>query len=564
MAVVLPFTTPYRKGWSSAEHAEFVRATAILRGSGLPVAVESGVSDEGDPWTVFLREDTGDVIVHIAKIDGLVVAASAASDDVVSGPSFRSVVDRIIRHQPLVLPTTRSSDKVFMHPTAVITAFVATALVWSYNDDANLYRNDLTADDDQLVARAETARAPVAGAGILREGLLSKSEVANLGLDSSVTALSNRFVLAAGLAAIAVALDLTRFDSLDSSSTSLAQGNNDHQSDDTLHQVVLAPGSAAPAFDIPVDTVARVDGSDLSLLPQDEHLIFAAVSREPSGDSLAPLLAANVHQTSEHLSAEFEHASGPSYFSLEGSFSRLGVLVGSEGAGEHRNGDSPGTASVPNGKASASPPPPSEAAVAVASGSPPAIHVKNLAPDATELVSHLISAKDFSDANGFLFAKQIQIGIEGTSLLQGHAVSGGTDLALTGPDIAASSVTSSQNVQTAAAPDSYRIFDDILAFASDRSHEISASAATLQSVVTALDANPYLPSWGRILIIDLPDLRADAFKFTNDIVMISQDLASHLLPDTQMQAQAELGLVNGTTLKLIGVIDLHPDHAATV
>ncbi len=564
MAVVLPFTTPHRKEWSSAEHAEFVRATAILRGSGLPVAVESGVSDEGDPWTIFLREDTGDVIVHIARIDGLVVAASAASDDVVSGPSFRSVVDRIIRHQPLVLPTTRPSDKVFMHPTAVITAFVATALVWSYNDDAGLYRSDGTDEDDAVTARAESARTTVAGAGILREGLLSKSEVANLGLDSSGAALSNRFVLAAGLAAIAVALELTRFDSQDPSSTLVAHANSEHQADDTIHQAMAPPSSTSPAFDISGDAVVPLNRSSASLLAQDEHLIYTAVSKETGGDGVAPQLVASVHQIGEQVSTDIEHSSGPSYFSLEaGSFSRLGVLVGSEAVGEHRNSDAPSNVSAPNAKASASPPPPSEAPVAVSSGSPPAVHVKVLVPDTAELVSHLVTAKDFSDASGFLVAKQIQVVNDGSSPLQGHGASIGVDVTLIGSDLGASSGSSSQPVQTPSTA-GYRIFDDILAFATDRAHEISASTSTLQSVVAALDANPFLPAWGRILIIDLPDLRADAFKFTDDIVMISQDLASHLLPDTQMQAQAELGLVNGTTLKLIGIIDLHPDHPGSV
>ena len=79
MVTILPFVSASRKGWSQAEHAEFARATMVLRGTGLPVITESGLSDEGDPWTIFLREDTGDVVVHICKIDGRVVAASAAS-----------------------------------------------------------------------------------------------------------------------------------------------------------------------------------------------------------------------------------------------------------------------------------------------------------------------------------------------------------------------------------------------------------------------------------------------------------------------------------------------------
>jgi hypothetical protein len=43
---------------------------------------------------------------------------------------------------------------------------------------------------------------------------------------------------------------------------------------------------------------------------------------------------------------------------------------------------------------------------------------------------------------------------------------------------------------------------------------------------------------------------------------MSETAAAKLLPYTELHAQAELPLSNGTSLKLIGVIDLHAFHAA--
>ena len=105
----------------------------------------------------------------------------------------------------------------------------------------------------------------------------------------------------------------------------------------------------------------------------------------------------------------------------------------------------------------------------------------------------------------------------------------------------------------------YKLVDNIFDFIFDQTKEIVAAPFALQNLSTALKSNAFLPTADRVLIIDVPDLRAEAFKFTDGVVMMSQDLASQLLLGLEMHTQAELGLANGTTLKLIGVIDLHPD-----
>ena len=132
MATILRFSFATKRDWSNIEQAEFARAAALLRRSGLQIACEWGLSDEGDPWTIFLRQDTGDVIAHIARIDGRLFAASTVSGDVVAGPTLRSVMDKIVRSQPLVMLPPDQSGQIHLHPATVLLAFVATAFVWSH------------------------------------------------------------------------------------------------------------------------------------------------------------------------------------------------------------------------------------------------------------------------------------------------------------------------------------------------------------------------------------------------------------------------------------------------
>ncbi|MDR3441144.1 hypothetical protein [Telmatospirillum sp.] len=116
--------------------AELYRAVDILGRAGLKIDSDFGVSDEGDPWFVFCRADNGDVIVHFARIDGKYVASSIAVDETFRGGDFREIIERIVQSQPLIVPPSSSSPRLFLHPGVVLTAFVATALMFSHRAEA--------------------------------------------------------------------------------------------------------------------------------------------------------------------------------------------------------------------------------------------------------------------------------------------------------------------------------------------------------------------------------------------------------------------------------------------
>ena len=101
--------------WTNQEVADFYRAVDLLKEAGLNTEVDSGLTDEGDPWFVFIRPENGDVIAHFARINGEFLAVSAVNQEVYKGPNIRVIVDRMLGILPCcpkrpVMKNTAASD----------------------------------------------------------------------------------------------------------------------------------------------------------------------------------------------------------------------------------------------------------------------------------------------------------------------------------------------------------------------------------------------------------------------------------------------------------------------
>ena len=118
-----------RGNWSNQEIADFYRAMDVLRQAGLDTSTDHGVTDEGDPWFVFLRSDSGDVIAHFARIDDQFIAVSALSNEVYRGNGIREIVDQMLKQHPILIPHRRDGGRLLLHPTAALTAFLAAAFI---------------------------------------------------------------------------------------------------------------------------------------------------------------------------------------------------------------------------------------------------------------------------------------------------------------------------------------------------------------------------------------------------------------------------------------------------
>jgi hypothetical protein len=149
--------------WTQRELAEFYRVETVLIQSGVLLETDRGMSDEGDPWFVFCRAQTGDVIVHFARNKNEYIAAGGGLDGVLRGRSFRDIIDKFMNRQPLRVsggkdrPTT-----VFLHPTALMCAFVATAFFLLSSSDAEASIAGEEGKDGTAPASLVQARMPVA------------------------------------------------------------------------------------------------------------------------------------------------------------------------------------------------------------------------------------------------------------------------------------------------------------------------------------------------------------------------------------------------------------------
>jgi hypothetical protein len=111
--------------------AEFYRVIDILGRAGLGVVPDMGISDEGDPWFAFCRAETGEVVVHCARIDGCFIATSISFGEVFYGSELRDVVNSILKSKHFASVTPVADKRLYLHPAAVFTAFIAAALLLS-------------------------------------------------------------------------------------------------------------------------------------------------------------------------------------------------------------------------------------------------------------------------------------------------------------------------------------------------------------------------------------------------------------------------------------------------
>lgn len=122
---LIPFGNRSRD-WTPQDLAEFYRVESALIQGGMRIITDRGVSDDGDPWFVFCREDDGEPVIHFARIDGRYVIASPAYDGTMRGRDFRAMVQNLIERHKLI-PDVGQNSNIFLHPAALLVFLVGTA-----------------------------------------------------------------------------------------------------------------------------------------------------------------------------------------------------------------------------------------------------------------------------------------------------------------------------------------------------------------------------------------------------------------------------------------------------
>jgi len=286
-AAVLPFVprrAPSR--WQVDEIAECYRVIDILHGVGMAVSMEVGVSDEGDPWLVFVREDSQDVIFHIARMGGPLVAATAASDTLFHGRNMRDLLQRILQAQPFVLPASRplgSDDRLLMHPATMLVAVIATAF--------------LAAQDPAALAGGEDSAAAPEGSQAAEAASLSRKPLDPNGSPGRSAPAADHHATSAIAVTSAVLAAVTVIAGEQILRTA------DLSQDETLHFSAMGAEAARHALGQPASPVIGIEAEAAPLYQQaaagslgldDSRNAAFAAAHEPSTAGLAELQALSI------------------------------------------------------------------------------------------------------------------------------------------------------------------------------------------------------------------------------------------------------------------------------
>jgi len=153
-----------QKNWTNQELADLFRVRRLLSGANVPVETLHGVTDEGDPWFVFCHL-SGDVFIHMARIDGAYVLDSPNVRRPLRGrdfnaliadftndalPSYGDTEDDNTESTARVIQLSRSG-KVRLHPSAMLAALIWTLFLASEELVMMAPEEDTAAGPDDLL-----------------------------------------------------------------------------------------------------------------------------------------------------------------------------------------------------------------------------------------------------------------------------------------------------------------------------------------------------------------------------------------------------------------------------
>jgi hypothetical protein len=128
---------PALNDWSNQELADLYRVKRLLDTAGVPNELDRGLTDEGDPWLVFVGPD-GEVFIHLCRLDALYVLDSPNIQAPLRGADFNALIEAFT-NRALPRTGTAAADgpgarvvrlerggKVYLHPSALLAALIWT------------------------------------------------------------------------------------------------------------------------------------------------------------------------------------------------------------------------------------------------------------------------------------------------------------------------------------------------------------------------------------------------------------------------------------------------------
>jgi hypothetical protein len=576
--------------WSQGELAECFRVCNLLHQVGLPVLFETGASDEGDPWLVFVREDTDDVLVHIARIDGTLLAASLMTDRLVRAPSLRDLLARILRSHPLVLPSGPSSEKLLVHPTAIFVAFVATAYALSAAAAAepSAVTIDGTGRDPTGGEPGEQAYSPeispALGAALTRAGAPPSHDMTAVNAGSLDEAASRLPLAATVVAAVLLALAMpeSAFDSPMPAASDGMDGDIDimaakigdtHATRPTTGFDAVLIATAAQAD----DEIGRIYGADQAASVLDAASDSPALRGPWNGygkDSWLLALKANGDDATILTALSDQLLSPPdglveASWQIENGLDHWGIKPGSASAfgvdGAWAQGEE------------------SDLLVERAVSRIEARHEAERAAEAAASDARAAEASVPSHAQDDVATPESGARAHDTSLAEPRLLhtpwgsieseaamylrltqSSGEELIDFGSRVAATTNGAAMQADhgPAASTDAAaheestaEIMRAIIQFAQAPTSEI-ADEALARAADAAVRSNPFMLHVDRILIFDAPYVTVPMFMLMPNVAMVSEELFKDKLPASAAATSIDFTLDDGSHLRLVGVIDL--------
>src|SRR5687768_1007224 len=188
MGQVVPFIRRVRESaeWTAEERARLEALADQLAAEGVRVEVVFGATDAGDPWCV-VSDEHGDVLIHVARIDGRFVVHSAVDDVLSEGgdlqTALRERLDAVETPEPqggVVLPFAARQGQTFLALIAAAAFFYETAGLAEPAEAADLPKAapdleapppppeaDTPVQERELAAQGAALRAPEAKAQLL-------------------------------------------------------------------------------------------------------------------------------------------------------------------------------------------------------------------------------------------------------------------------------------------------------------------------------------------------------------------------------------------------------------
>ena len=188
LAPVLPFRRRAApRDWTEQDKAEFYRVIDVLGRAGISLELEMGLTDEGEPWAVFCGVDSGEPVVHIARLGPHYILAATTIAEPLRGPELRGLIRAALQDVPAVIRPGSGPGSLVLHPAALLLVLVATC--WFQATHAAEPAPEIAAQLLGTAPDAEDADVPPADflAGPEGEGQEPGGEVAALRFQHSLT-----------------------------------------------------------------------------------------------------------------------------------------------------------------------------------------------------------------------------------------------------------------------------------------------------------------------------------------------------------------------------------------